>query len=234
MKVFRTNLRNVVAIATCLAVSTMFFSCEEEETKKPAVTNNFVIEATNVLGGSSDIATVRALEPISYDEIASAEYKNNGFKMTLPKTMASKYLRYGASDYFDAPLNLVSDKNAKLATVELIAFNSTGDEFGEFYWEAETYSYYVSAGYVYADRDFTVKGTDNSGSYEVKWDCTFKKGWNVLYWYEDSDSGDESYTTQKPSGVNLKWYFSSWYDKNSGSRSLKSVKSQRMGLKQPR
>ena len=190
---------------------------------------DFVIEVTNVIGSSSGVVTVKALEWIFDDVIASAEYKNKGFKLTLPNTMQSKYLQYDVSEYFDVLPSMVSDKNAKVSEVYLLAYNNAGDVIGGFDMSDEGMDFYVFATYYYADRDFTIKGIDNSEDYDVEWNCTFKKGWNIMYWYED-DGWDELYTTQKPSGINLQWYFLN-FEK---SLSQKSLKQKKMGLKKVR
>ena len=36
---------------------------------------------------------------------------------------------------------------------------------------------------------------------DIEYDCNYKKGWNITYGW------DKIMTTQKPAGVNLKWYF---------------------------
>jgi hypothetical protein len=87
--------------------------------------------------------------------------------------------------------------------VWIVAFDSDGDEIGEF-WLAD-FAAEVEAMYIYADRNFTVKGYDCD---DWKWDCDFKKGWNTMY----GDYSNELITTKKPTGSNLQWYFEDYYD----------------------
>ena len=170
----------------------------------------FVVTAKNVIGGSSDIATVAGLVEGEYDEgeIASAPYKNNGFELKLPATVANKYLwNINEDGEMD---DMISDKNAKVTDLWIEALDSDKDYIGEFYYEDEGNDYYAAALYLYADRDFTIKGSIyeewDGDYYKMEWNCTFKKGWNILYMFEDN-GWDEYYTTTKPSNVNLKWYF---------------------------
>ena len=199
-----------------LVASIMSVSCKKDKDDG----GSFVVEAKNVIGNDYDIATAAGLVEgeDDEDEIASAPYKNNGFKMELPATVANKYL-WMMNDEGDLD-GIISDNNAKITTLYLVAMDSDKDEIGEFYLEDESDDYYAGAIYMYADRDFTIKGTieeyyeEDDDYYNVKLDCTFKKGWNVLYYVEDN-GWDESYTTKKPSDINLKWYFYSWnYDKS--------------------
>ena len=161
--------------------------------------NASVINVTNVVGSVSSIAMVKALERASKDEIASAEYKNNGFKLNLPTTMPSKYLKL-VSEYFSIPQSLVSDNTAKLASIDVSAYNSAGNKIGSFILEYRGADYYVSAHYYYVDKNVTIQGT-----HIIPWNCTFKKGWNVMY--EIARSGGGEFTTQKPAGANLEWHY---------------------------
>ena len=218
-----------------LVASIMSVSCKKDKKDD----GSFVVEAKNVIDDDYDIATVAGLVEgeEDEDEIASAPYKNNGFKMELPATVANKYL-WMMNEEGDLD-DIISDDNAKITTLYLAAMDSDKDYIGEFYYEDEGNDYYAAALYLYADRDFTIKGTieeyyaEDDDYYNVKFDCTFKKGWNVIYYVEDNE-WDESYTTKKPSDINLKWYLSGWdYDKtpstspkhkNAGFEKFRAVK----------
>ena len=54
---------------------------------------------------------------------------------------------------------------------------------------------YNDARYVYVDRKITIQGTD--GYYQ--YDCSLKKGWNIVYNYRNK------WMTNKPSNINYKW-----------------------------
>ena len=174
--------------------------------------NSFVINATNVVNSNSNIATAKAfVEAVGDDyEVASAEYKNSGFKMNLPasvpdKRLTSAYNWFSGEVIYEA-LEKLSDKNAKITYFDCIyAYDEDGIEIGtlrqkqDYYDDVDLEELY----YIYADRNFTIKGTFS----DCEVNCTFKKGWNVFYVYADEDDW-YVITTSKPSSINLKWYFS--------------------------
>lgn len=151
--------------------------------------NGLVIEATNIIFEADDpacrnIKTVKAAmftEGSAYDFIATANYENGGFKLTLPGTINDEYL-HKATDLWG---NMVSDNQAKITPIGLPSiYGCNGDPMGNFYYSsANAYEYYV-----YADRDFTINGIG-----------TLNKGWNRLY------ATGETFTIQKPSG--MRWHY---------------------------
>jgi len=177
----------------------------QEGTMQPG---GFVIEATNVIDAPNDMASVVA---ISYGleggtlqgiTFASAKYENNGFKLTIPATIPNKFLLtyddelwYGIFEKMPC-----SDKNVKFVYAPfLFGLNHNKEYVRQIYLMDEEQG--IMAAYLYADRDFTAKGIvsyDNGG--EVEYDCSFKKGWNIMYYT------DNLVTTQKPANANLlKW-----------------------------
>jgi hypothetical protein len=77
-----------------------------------------------------------------------------------------------------------------------------------FFYEYETDTYWAWQMYVYADKKFTVSGsgTDDEGwTYNIN--CSFEKGWNIMYSTDDYDNETWGYSTTKPSGISLNWYF---------------------------
>jgi hypothetical protein len=92
----------------------------------------------------------------------------------------------------------------------MFACDDEQNDIGDFWQSDEDRG--IEASYLYADRDLTVKGIsrwydDYEGEYyEEEFNCSFKKGWNIVYFIADNDK----ITTQKPSGANLKWYYYEW------------------------
>jgi hypothetical protein len=163
-----------------------------------------IVEAKSVEGDCSKVKSVKMVVEF-FDEdvvIASGEFKNGGFKLQLPKTISDSDLML-ATDWFEN--NVVSDKNAKITWCEpdfVYGFDENGEEVGIFYLSSgDMIDDDSFARYIYADRKFTVKGSDN---YSV--DCTFNEGWNILY--EVYDDPEELLTTNKPSGKDFRWLFS--------------------------
>jgi hypothetical protein len=87
--------------------------------------------------------------------------------------------------------------------------DSDKDYLGEFYYDDEGDDYYAAVDYLYVDRNLTIKGTTHDEDYTTKWNCTLKEGWNVIYYFADSE-WEDAISTTKPSGVNFIWNF--WGD----------------------
>ena len=217
-------LRNSVAGAICLAGLTVFSGCNKDDDSSGSGDGNggnaSKITATNVINSSSRIVTVKAEDYwySDYDVIAQAPYKNNGFTLELPATMAAKYLE---------PIEVeegvtVSDRNAKYYELEEFSgFDKDDETIGYFYLGDEDDS---NVSWLYVDRDVTVKGEYNYEDYTEKYDVKLKKGWNVVYVIiTESYSKGKSVTSQKPSGINPQWYFDSCSDCRSAEVTTKSI-----------
>jgi predicted small secreted protein len=94
--------------------------------------------------------------------------------------------------------NLVSNKSAKVFILETITDNDKqAVQVDEVF-------------YMYADRDFTIIGTDTDtkNNRTETYDCKFKKGWNMVI-RDHQESGDTdtiTYKTGNPTGLE-KWYY---------------------------
>lgn len=214
-----------------------FYSCDDKKTDD----DGFMIKATNVVDDSERIITVKAIaywggDDYDGDAIAQAPYKNHGFTLELPKTVAAKYL-YPISE--DAPEGItISDKDANVLFLDEIGgYDEAEEDIGYFFLEKEDdYSAHYTS-WFYTDRDLTIKGnfhyTEENYEDIETFDMKLKKGWNVVY-----DSYTETYneetgvatfnyliTTQKPSGVTHVWTFSEYGIEYSPAKSTaKSVK----------
>lgn len=233
-----------------LGLTTVVFnSCDKDDDNDGDTNggNALKITATNVINGSTNIKTVKALIYLEsgendYDEdaIAQAPYENNGFTLELPTTLGAKYLE--TIDAYDLEGIAVSDKNFKSYFFDdLSGYNEDDDEIGYFYLTEENgdNDYYTS--WFYSDRDVTIKGEykeideEYDEEYINNYDLTLKKGWNVVY---DSYTDDGfSLTSQKPSGVNYTWNFydnSSFRSASIATKSVENTKSAFSKLKESR
>jgi len=229
----------VFILIALMAIASVLVSCQDKES------GGYVVEAKNVLYSNNKIATVEAQSiyfdaseyDYYYETIASCSYEKNGFKIKLPKTLNGKFLEPWDDDGMD--YITISDKNAKVGIVEFYALDKSGEEIGEFYFEGKSSSIFSEgeAVYVYADRNFTMKGTDEgfeeedefSYSWYEECNCTFKKGWNIIYTTYDVDIDSQKVTilltTNKPSGMNWVWSFDYWDERGkSPVRTIKSIK----------
>jgi len=209
----RLKLRNVVAIAICLAgMATFFTSCDKNEL---IINDSYVqiwekplrIKVVNVENSNGeDIAFAKAIgyyrtgndEWHNYLEFTS-KYKNGGFELKLSDAIADKYLQV-ASEREDRKGIAISDTKAKFMFFGLRAFNSENSFIGG-HLNIRSEKWGIS--FIYADRDFTEKGV--SEYYGIDLDCSYKKGWNVVY--NSFDGKIMKYTTQKPLNENFKCYF---------------------------
>jgi len=196
-----------------LVIATMFFvACNKNEQTSD---HSFVVvlEATNLnisgnLNTNVNVATVKAmLSAIREDldgkqyflnnEIASAEFKNGGFKLNFPETLPNEYLgsMYELFNIFSYEGITVSDRQVKTGDISIYAYDNAGNYVGNFKFVSD--GWYTQ--FMFADRSFTVKGNLQSGSVE---DCSYHKGLNIEYviW-----GGNTKATTNKPSNENFRW-----------------------------
>jgi len=167
----------------------------------------------NLENESKDIATVEmrieALKPSEgiweiANELTSVEYKNGSLRLNFPAIVPDEYLGeyfwYNSENIIPEGV-AISEPKVKVGLIHVIARNGEGNYIGSFYlddgewWNAE---------YIYANRNFTVKGTSKNGSV---FDCSFKKGWNIRYFNPVENNYRGKFTTQKPSNVNFKWRY---------------------------
>jgi hypothetical protein len=163
----------------------------------------FMIDANSVTNSSSDIVTVKAVAAsLSNDVLATSKYRN-GFRLMLPKTLDEELLY----DVWVVNESLkISDPDAKEAFILILAFDKKDEVIGQLCYAAS----YIGTNYVYADRNFTITGkysVQSKKTINYKWDCSFKKGWNIMYYAFDSELKNCTITTTKPSGETFKWYY---------------------------
>lgn len=222
----------------------VFNSCEKDDDKDGGTNYGTAskITATNVINGTTQIITVKALayweigdEDSGSDIIAQAPYQNNGFTLELPATLEAKYLE---TDAYDLEGVSVSDRNFKSYFFDDVYGYNEGDvQIGYFYLEEENDDNEHYTSWMYVDRDVTIKGESNEIDVEYneehidKFDLTLNKGWNLVYdsytySYENGrDVFSCTITSNKPSGINYTWnFYDNDYAYRSASVALKSAK----------
>ena len=205
----------LTSVMIALMAIALFSTCKKDD---DTVVKPSVMSAKNVINSNSDIVSVKAL---TYDDntdeeviLATTPYQNDGFKLTLKTPPENCLYEIGYAFEFEDERIVVSDPNAKIGFAGATAYNHKDKEMGEFYFIGISTRCYVDAIYIYADRNFTVKGKIDYGesvSYYEEYNCSFKKGWNILYVIEGNFEGHLLFTTKNTSGVTLEWVFDENY-----------------------
>ncbi|MDD2284624.1 MAG: hypothetical protein PHQ11_04405 [Paludibacter sp.] len=136
------------------------------------------------------------------------EYKNGGFKLTLPAAIPGNMLVSADELSEDSKpfFRLISDKNAKFTEVRFFAYNKQSNtNLYEFRCISESSSF-KNCSYVYADRNFSIRGKLKGYNYigtndYLEYDVDLKKGWNVMY------QSSNLVTTKVPEEFTYKWQY---------------------------
>jgi len=166
--------------------------------------NALVIKAYNVENGNNDISSAKVT--IGYQSSDkewhylefSAKFENGGFELHLPATIPDEYLSPSSNVLLYEDGIVLSDIHAKNTMAMIHAHNSLGN-IGGFSFSSGKWN----MGFMYADRSYTEKGFSKGG---LEYDCSYKKGWNIVYWYWNGTNSKK--TTQKPKTEKFKCYFS--------------------------
>jgi len=175
----------------------IFSSCNQNE---PEIENGFVIEARNVINSSDEIVSVGAmLDWRTGNTISQVPYRNRGFTMTLPETLADEHLRSIASLFWLDSMT-ISDENAKGFVIEAFgAFNENDVIVGTLSLSGSKIIDFNSVSWIYTDRDVVLEF--QSYEFSTVIDLDLKKGWNIVYRI------GQTFTTQKPSEFDVEWRF---------------------------
>jgi len=198
-----------------------FISCDKED--KDPIEDSVVYTITAAVENGNDykIDAVKAFtgtdEIINFEtgEIASSDYKNGGFTLSLPKTIENQYLELLFEEDEIPDAIKISDVNTKFCYLLIVAYQS-GTKAGEFeykYLSADE-TVEIRAFYMYIDRDCSIKGSyteiDEDETYRT-YNVSLKKGWNIMYVYSRwTESGLRSEATSSVQS-GLKWYFYEYY-----------------------
>jgi len=200
-------------MTAAMVLMAAFASCKKDSSDDSGnPDNSFIINATNVINTVSNISTVKA---VMYDynngneyTVASCKYENNGFTLTLPGTVPEKYINGISEENFEGT---ISDPKAKIGGIRIYACDFQGKTMGDFFYMSDNFYFIL---YYYADRDVTIQGhgiIDADKYYgDVEYDLSLEKGWNIVYEKATihGEDIDFSLTTQKPSDIDFKWYYS--------------------------
>ena len=139
-------------------------------------------------------------------EIASTNYSNGGFTLTLPAVLDDKFL-YTFEEYGNIK---VSDENAKISDFEGGArgYDSNNEMIHRIDLVGKNNDLFTFVFFVYADRDVTITGSHERecGSSETL-NVSLKRGWNRVYSTAKYTENVSKYEISTKSVSGLKWYF---------------------------
>jgi len=177
--------RNLICFMIALMATSMaFVSCNKDNKDD----SGYLIEVKNVQNTNDDINQVKA--QLASEVLVDSKYDDGAFTLNLPKTVSNALLKNGSND-------------GLFGLIEIVALNKQKKMIGEFSYQDGNKS--VRAYYTYANNNFNFEYTNKQETVPQIWNCSFTKGWNIIY--AEFKEDETILTTQKPSGVNLKWYF---------------------------
>ncbi|MDR1347063.1 MAG: hypothetical protein LBJ63_01340 [Prevotellaceae bacterium] len=206
-------MKKLLTIA-CICAGFALAGCSSDDGNDNTPANSLTIDARVENGNdyNSQIDSVRAFVNDNDTEVvATAEYVNGGFTLTLPANIDSRHL-----NSITVPSGLkVSDRNMKITVIDAYGFVGvkSGQITGEFHY-IHTFNQgthdLVSAHFFYVDRNATWDGTyiDDDGDVSVWDNVSFKKGWNTVYYtviHHNDNTNTTTYSTTKPNVI--KWHY---------------------------
>jgi hypothetical protein len=201
------NLRNVVAIAICLAATTVFSGCNNGDPDGPDDIFDGKITGLIVNYTDYDIAAIKVTDSSEEWTITTTPVQNGIFTIALPASVEDSRL-----GNFDEVLDVltVSDPNTGQVSIgvaagDLSAYDSADGNIGRVACYSDDELTGVAT-IMYVDRNCKVTGNMAVERGTVTYNLDMKKGWNVVY-YVINANGNVEYTTVK-SGKELKWWLS--------------------------
>jgi hypothetical protein len=203
---------SLLLLAAAIAASTVFTGCNKDDDGdgggSPVLDGNAISGTVAGIGDKVDEIRLEIEEyvndkPVSYPSLATAEFKNDGFSLTLPATVTNGL--FPITEEFeedDEATDLtISDYSVRLAYAELKGYRD-GVQTGTFgFGNDATYIYIV-----YSTGDVSITGTEvMDGSYTRLVNCRIKKGWNLMAETDRGENADgihiAEFTTTIPAGI---------------------------------
>lgn len=202
----------------------MFCACGDKNgNENPGGDDSSVktVKASGVteISDASQVTYVKAVIPDPDDDgsdpqvIAVAPYADQGFTLELPESYPTGYLY--SVDVYEADGVTITNPDARMGSVYLEGHTSGSQTWSESEYKGDfdyvNADYTYGAYYYYFDSDVTItgSGTDEDG-WTYNYNISAKKGWNLIYYYDDETDETFGETTVKPSAVILAWEFEDW------------------------
>ena len=184
----RLNLRNVISIAICLVVMTMFASCEKDN--DPPL-DSFIESLTGNNEGECAIWDSIGISFNARDIVQTAPIIDKKFTFLSISTPQLEYLESIIESEDTPNIAEISNREAKISTLTVFALRYEGyTRFGTgIVQRIETSSSTTQIMYFYADRDVSVRGSGFGAEWgNIKWDLAsttdvdinLRQGWNIV------------------------------------------------------
>jgi hypothetical protein len=211
----KSNLLRVAVLAA-LMPAIICTSCNKDDDDEGGATTVTAIEGTLTGTIPANVDELRASvywgDEWNEYEVGKCAFDATGkFKIDLPATLDSKYLRTIDIDE-DAPNVKVSNPNVKTASITSLRTFKDGERtYGNLSYIDK--SAHAERIYMYADGDVTIKGSgtekDDDWTYVYDYNVTLKKGWNLIYVSSEENEATktdtEKLSNNAPAG--LKWVY---------------------------
>lgn len=209
-------------LAVFVCTATIFAACNKDEDEGSAVTINATVEDGASYATSIDDVKAVISDGDSLLFVASGNYTNGGFSLTLPKSVDEKYLSVLNADMPEGIT--ISDSTVKGSGVNFYGYKS-GEIVGIFQnGKMENEMFTADESYIFVDGNISISGSSNETedllgaliNVKINYDLTLKKGWNLVYLNmtpvlsETEISMTMDISNTPISG--LKWYFTEGYD----------------------
>jgi hypothetical protein len=215
--------RNFLMMAfVCLFTVAALSSCSKDDDDTGNISDNTVVavvENDSSYPGMIDIVQAEIWSEDGLHVLASAEYKNGGFSLTLPESVNDRYLDPFDEDYIPEAIK-ISNWDVKTGWIYLEAYNTADVNVGYFYhktggWEGEL---------VYASGNVSITGSyteedDDGDTRTEKYNLNLKKGWNIVYANETKTGNAYTLESTSTTPAGAKWYFYAYSNESSVSGS---------------
>ena len=203
-------------LVVALCTTTVFTSCRNDDDDNGDGT--LEIRATNIANLPNEIRASIETVRVEIDGYIIGEAPfGNSFTLEL-RSMPSRFLFPITEEFPGLTINNRSANSLDIEAV-VLAFDKDGRDIGVFAYEDIRENDEIIGIWFYVDRNVTIRGTYNNWVF----DLNLRRGWNVAYEHFMDDDTTVRFTSQRPTGANLRWVFRDWSSWSSHSATTKAT-----------
>jgi hypothetical protein len=198
----KMNIKSFLTGLLACALITGFSSCSKDdensdENGSSSSDNTFTLAVENE--NSKNIAVIKADSYLYSQDVvfATGTYSDGSVTLKMPETVDGKYLTTIAAGTSDGLT--ISNETSMLQGVHITAYDSDGKSIRGIRGKSDEYSD-ITVDFWYVGSAVTVTGSNEKG--DIDWNCSLKKGWNLVYEISVTSNND-TYTTTPPAGLKL-------------------------------